>query len=256
MPFADAGDLRVHYLERGAGEPIVFVHGNWASASWWEPALARLPAGWRGIAPDLRGRGQTEGPDSDYSVGGLAADLAALMDGLGLASAHLVGHSLGAAVVLQIALDQPERARSILALAPPWADGMPLPEGTEARQRMLKSDPAMFALALKAIAPAVPDDAFWQRLVAEGHAQRLAAVLGNLPALAEWRPGDRLRAIVAPALVVAGEHDILVTDAVSARVAEALGCRRVVMPGVGHSPNIEAPGQFVDLLIAHLQQAA
>lgn len=253
MSFVDAGDLRVHYLEQGAGEPIVFVHGNWASASWWEPALTRLPAGWRGLAYDLRGRGQTEGPDSDYSVAGLAQDLAAFMGALGLASAHLVGHSLGAAVVLQLALDQPERARSVVALAPPWADGMPLPENAEARQRMLKSDPAMFAQALKAIAPAVPDDDFWRRLVAEGHAQRLAAVLGNLPALAEWRPGDRLRAIVAPALVVAGEHDILITDDVSARVAQALGCRRVVMRGVGHSPNIEAPDEFMELLLAQLQ---
>lgn len=253
MPFVNARDLRVYYLEQGAGTPIIFVHGNWASASWWEPTLARLPAGWRGLAYDMRGRGQTSGPDSDYSVGALAGDLAAFMDALGLAAAHLVGHSLGSAVVLQLALDQPGRACSLLLLAPPWVDGMPLIEGAEARQRALKADPAMFALALKAIAPAVPDDAFWQRLVAEGHAQRLAAVLGNLPALAEWRPGDRLRTISAPALVVAGAHDILVTDAVSARAAEALGCRRVVLQGAGHSPNIEAPDQFVAALIAHLQ---
>ncbi len=253
MPFVDAGDLRVHYLEHGAGEPIVFVHGNWASASWWEPALARLPQGWRGLAYDMRGRGQTAGPDSSYSVAALAADLAAFMDALGLASAHLVGHSLGSAVVLQLALEQPERARTLVAVAPPWVDGMPLPEGAEARQRALKADPAMFAQALKAIAPAVADDAYWRRLVAEGHQQRLAAVLGNLPALAEWRPGERLRAAGARALVLAGEHDILVTDAVSARAAEALGCRRIVLPGVGHSPPIEAPDQFVAALLAHIR---
>ena len=50
----------------------------------------------------------------------LAGDLAAFLDALSIDSAHLVGHSLGAAVVLQLALDQPARARSVLAVAPPW----------------------------------------------------------------------------------------------------------------------------------------
>ena len=252
MPFAEANDQRVHYHKRGAGEPVVFVHGNWASSSWWEPALERLPAGLRGLAYDMRGRGLTEGPDSDYSIGALAGDLAAFLDALSLDSAHLVGHSLGAAVVLQLALDQPARARSVLAVAPPWADGMPDLPGALERQRALKADPALFAQALRAIAPTVPDDDFWRRLVAEGHQQRLAAVEANLPALQAWRPGDRLRAIVAPALVLAGALDILITDAVSARVAEALGCRRAVLAGVGHSPPIEAPDLFAEHLLAHV----
>ncbi len=252
MPFAEANDQRVHYHERGAGEPVVFVHGNWASSGWWEPALERLPHGLRGLAYDMRGRGLTEGPDSDYSIGALAGDLAAFLDALSIDSAHLVGHSLGAAVVLQLALDQPARARSVLAVAPPWADGMPDLPGALERQRALKADPALFAQALKAIAPTVPDGDFWQRLVAEGHQQRLAAVEANLPALQAWRPGDRLRAIAAPALVLAGALDILITDGVSARVAQALGCPRVVLPGVGHSPNIEAPDLFAQHMLAHV----
>lgn len=255
MPFVEANDLRVHYHERGSGEPIVFVHGNWASASWWEPALARLPAGYRGLAYDMRGRGLTAGPDSDYSIGALAGDLAAFLDALAIESAHLVGHSLGSAVVLQLALEQPARARSLLVVAPPWADGMPDLPGALERQRALKADPALFAQALKAIAPSAPDDAFWRQLVAEGHQQRLAAVEANLPALCGWQPGDRLRQIVAPTLVLAGEHDILITEAVSARVAQARGCRRVVLPGVGHSPNIEAPDLFTEHLLAHLTSA-
>ena len=126
MPFVKAGDLRVHYLEAGEGEPVLFVHGNWASAGWWEPCLARLPVGYHGLAPDMRGRGRTIGPDSDYSIAALAADQLALADALGFERFHMVGHSLGAAVAIQAALDAPSRIVTLTVIAPPWADGMQL----------------------------------------------------------------------------------------------------------------------------------
>ena len=64
MPHIPAGDLNVYYLEKGTGTPVVFVHGNWTTSTEWEPVLERLPAGVRGLAPDVRGRGQTTGPDN------------------------------------------------------------------------------------------------------------------------------------------------------------------------------------------------
>jgi pimeloyl-ACP methyl ester carboxylesterase len=252
MPTLRSGDLDVYYIERGSGTPVVLVHGNWATSSWWEPVLARLPGGWRGIAYDQRGRGRTGGPDSDYSIPSLAADLRAFADALGLDALHLVGHSLGSAVVMQGALDRPARVRSLTAVAPAWVDGMPQAALAAERQRSLKADPVLFAQALKAIAPTVPDDAYWQRLVAEGHTQRLAAALGAVGALASWRPGDRLRSIPCPKLVIGGERDVLVTAPAVERAAEALGARRLLMPGVGHSPNIEAPAAFVEHLVEQL----
>lgn len=58
MPFVTAGDLNVHYIEHGAGEPVLLLHGNWATCGWWEPTLNLLPSGYHGIAPDMRGRGR------------------------------------------------------------------------------------------------------------------------------------------------------------------------------------------------------
>jgi pimeloyl-ACP methyl ester carboxylesterase len=251
MPFVRAHDLNVYYLEQGSGTPVVFVHGNWATSSWWEPVLARLPDGWRGVACDLRGRGRTEGPDSDYSIPSLAADLWAFAKALGLSSFHLVGHSLGSAVVMQLALDRPAQVRSLAVVAPVWVDGLPEAANTPARQQALKADPALFGTTLKSLVPTVPDDEFWKRLLAEGHAQRLTAALGALRALASWKPGDRLRSIPCPKLVVGGEQDILVTAPVAERAAEALGARRVIMPGVGHAPNIEAPDSLLCHLVEH-----
>jgi pimeloyl-ACP methyl ester carboxylesterase len=256
MPFISSGALQVYYLEHGSGTPVVFVHGNWATSSWWEPLLAQLPEGWRGLAYDLRGRGRTLGPDSDYTIPSLAADLGTFAEALGLGPMHLVGHSLGSAVVMQFALEQPARVRSLAVIAPAWVDGMPAEALRPEWQQMLKADPALFAQALKAIAPTVPEDAFWRRLVAEGHQQRLSAALGAIHALANWKPGDRLRSIPCPKLVIGGARDILIPPPVVARAAEALGVPSVLLADVGHAPNIEAPRAVVDHLVAHFRTPA
>jgi pimeloyl-ACP methyl ester carboxylesterase len=255
MPFIEAGDLNVHYLELGAGEPILLVHGNWATSSWWEPVLERLPAGYRGLAPDVRGRGRTEGPDHDYTIPELAADLFAFADALNLQNFHLVGHSLGSAIAMEAALEQPGRVRTLTVVAPAWVDGMPAAYAVPAGQQAIKADKALFAQALKPHAPTLPDGDFWQCLVDEGHEQRLEAALRNIPSLLNWKPGDRLREIGVPALVVSGSVDVLTGGDNAERAAAALGVSHTVMQGVGHSPIIEAPDEFAALLAGHLGKA-
>jgi pimeloyl-ACP methyl ester carboxylesterase len=211
--------------------------------------LARLPEGVHGLAYDLRGHGRTAGPDSDYTVGALANDLQLFADARGLDAFHVVGHSLGSAVAMQFALDHGARVRSLAVIAPAWVDGMPETALAADRQRLLKVDRALFAVALRAVAPTAPDDAYWRRLIAEGHAQRLAAALGAVTALERWMPGNRLRGIACPKRVIGGERDMLIPPAVVERAAEALGVSPLLLPGVGHSPNVEAPDAVVRLLV-------
>jgi pimeloyl-ACP methyl ester carboxylesterase len=248
MPVARAGDLEVSYLEAGRGTPVVLVHGNWATGSWWEPTLARLPAGRRGIAPDMRGRGRTRGPDNDYSIRSLADDLRSFADSLDLGSFDLVGHSLGSCVAIQFALAHPERLRSLTVVSPGWIDGMPGAYAIPERQQQLKDDPAYFALALRAIVPGAPDDEFWARLLREGREQTIAAALALLPALTEWAPGDEVGRIAVPRTVISGELDLFTGGPNAIRVASALGCELVTIPRVGHGPMIEAPAEFARLL--------
>ncbi len=235
MPVARSGDLEVSYREAGRGTPVVLVHGNWATSSWWEPTLARLPTGRRGIAPDMRGRGGTRGPDNGYSISSLADDLRAFADAIGLERFDLVGHSLGSCVAMQFALTHGERLRSLTVVSPGWIDGMPGAYAIPERQKQLRDDPAFFALAMRAVIPGAPDDEFWQRLLREGREQTLAAALALLPALTEWAPGDAVARISVPRLVISGELDLL-------------GCELVTMPKVGHGPMIEAPDEFARIL--------
>lgn len=249
-------DLDVHVVERGAGEPILFVHGNWASSRWWERVVDRLPAGYRAIAFDLRGRGATRGPDGDYSIPSLAADLRRLIDALGIAPTHVVGHSLGGAIALQLALDAPGALRTLVVIAPAWVDGMPTEYADPATALALHDDPERLRTALSLIAPTAPQDRLWRRLVADARRQRPTATLANLSALVEWRPGDRLRAIAVPSLVISGALDQLTGGPVAVRAAEALGAALVVLEGVGHSPPVEAPGQVAQLIVDHIRRAS
>lgn len=248
MPGVRVGDLDVNYIEAGAGTPLLLVHGNWATSSWWEPLLSRIQPGRRGIAYDMRGRGATRGPDSDYSIPSLASDLLALTDALGLGRVDLVGHSLGSCVAMEFALGHPDRLRSLVVVSPGWIDGMPGAYAVPERQKQLKDDPVFLETALRAIVPGAPSDDYWRRLVREGGQQSLTAALALLPSLTDWKPGDAVGRIRVPRVVISGELDLFTGGPNATRVATALGCEIVTMPKVGHGPMIEAPDDFATLL--------
>lgn len=102
------------------GTPVFFVHGNCSSSIFFEPLMRNLPAGFRGIAPDLRGYGDTEPKAIDATRGmrDFSDDLAALMDALAIPRALFVAHSAGAGVVMQLSLDHPERVAGLVLEAP------------------------------------------------------------------------------------------------------------------------------------------
>ncbi len=94
------------------GIPVLFLHGNVSSATWWEETMVALPAGYRGIAPDQRGFGEADPEkkiDATNGMGDLADDAIALLDFLGIEKAHIVGNSLGGMVVWRMMADYPER---------------------------------------------------------------------------------------------------------------------------------------------------
>lgn len=116
------GRLDTYVLFSGPedGIPVVFVHGNFSSSTYWEETMLALPPAYRGIAPDLRGYGGTEDLPIDATRGARdwSDDLKALSDELGDRPAHLVGWSLGAAVVMQFFLDYPDLVRSLTLVSP------------------------------------------------------------------------------------------------------------------------------------------
>ena len=107
-------------LSGTAGFPVVFVHGNCSSSYFYDVLMQELPAGFRGIAPDLRGYGDTEPAPIDATRGmrDHSDDLIALLDTLQVKRALFVGHSMGGGVVMQLAIDHPERVAGMVLEAP------------------------------------------------------------------------------------------------------------------------------------------
>jgi len=99
----DTPRLRMHVLTSGPenGMPVLFIHGNASSATYWEEIMLKLPAGFRGIAPDLRGYGDTEDKliDATRGMGDWVDDLIGLLDALKIEKTHVVGHSMGGTIV-------------------------------------------------------------------------------------------------------------------------------------------------------------
>ncbi|MFH2103502.1 MAG: alpha/beta hydrolase [Chloroflexota bacterium] len=103
---------RVLFSGPDGGIPVLFLHGNVSTATWWEATMVALPAGYRGFAPDQRGFGEAESEkkiDATNGMGNLADDALALLDYLGIEKAHIVGNSLGGMVVWRMMADYPER---------------------------------------------------------------------------------------------------------------------------------------------------
>lgn len=114
--------LRTHIITSGPqdGKPVVLLHGNASAARFYEEVMAALPSGFRAIAPDMRGYGRSEAApvDATRGVRDFSDDLYALIQTLGLKRPHLVGWSLGGAVVMQYAVDHPKDIASITLIAP------------------------------------------------------------------------------------------------------------------------------------------
>ncbi|MFD8533960.1 alpha/beta fold hydrolase [Streptosporangium canum] len=102
------------------GEAVLFVHGNVSSAAFWRGTLAALPGGYRPLAVDLRGFGDTDPAPVDATRGlrDYSDDVLALIDALDLTGVHLVGWSLGGGVVLQALRDRPSAVRSVTLVNP------------------------------------------------------------------------------------------------------------------------------------------
>ena len=129
---AQAGDIRMHYAEAGdpGGEPLVLLHGWPQHHYMWRRVIPLLESRFRIIAPDLRGFGWSDAPDSSYAKQELADDVLALLDALELDAVRLAGHDWGGYASFLLAISAPERVEALRAfsITHPWAPAAPRPQ--------------------------------------------------------------------------------------------------------------------------------
>src|SRR5262245_40213109 len=124
MPKISLDGADFYYEMHGNGTPVVLVPGLGGIGSYWRPQVEALSTHFRVVLDDHRGVGRSTPVSGAQCVAQMAADVRRLLDALGIARAHLVGHSLGGAVAQVLAIESPERLSS-LVLCASWSKADP-----------------------------------------------------------------------------------------------------------------------------------
>ena len=259
--------MRLNYFETGEGPPVSLLHGFTQSGRSWREVISTMPAGWRWVAPDLRGHGETRTrPGAPCTMDACTGDLELLWDHLGIERSHVVGYSMGGRLALHVATRRPERILSLLTIG---AHAGLEEEG--AREGRRQGDEALAQRievdGLEAFVnywSALPLFAGLERrgpsFVAQLRAERmsntaagLAASLRGMGAGVMVPLWNDLRRVTVPGTFVAGQLDHGYV-ASARRLASAVPNGRVeIVLRAGHAVHQERPVAFARVLAAHLE---
>jgi pimeloyl-ACP methyl ester carboxylesterase len=251
-----ANGVRLHYQRAGSGPALVLVHGLVGSARNWDQNIHFLAREATVFALDLANMGESERVSGlDAGLEATADRVAACMDALGIGSADVAGHSHGGAVVMMLAAGHPERVRRLVLFAPanPFCElgrGLIRFYNTRAGRWFARRIPRLPRLAHHVAHRRMYVD---KRRVTSGaldgytrglNRESIEHMLGILRRW--WDDMSVLRGRLTeisriPTLLIWGEQDFAVGVGSGRRLAEALGARLLVIPGVGHLPFAERP---------------
>ncbi len=254
-----ANGLTLACLEWGADDapPLVLVHGNGAHAHWWDPIVPALAPDWRLLAPDLRGHGESDRPETPaYRLDDYVRDLVAVLDALVTGPVALVGHSMGGRIAVALAAAAPARVRALVVidsrleavrpeLAAQWRGriagardgrGYPTREAAMAAFRFVPDEAD--------VATAIVDDLAWHAVVERGPADWTFRFDRAVLSLEGDGANDllaRAATVRCPALVIGGESSWVLDAAERARIVAAMPHATVrTFPG-GHHVLVSRP---------------
>lgn len=242
MKTLSVNDIRMNVLDRGEGPPLVLLHGLSDDSTFWLPLVDALSPPFRVVAPDLRGHGETDRPPGPYSIRQMAEDVAAAMTALGIPEARLAGFSMGSAAALQLALDHPERVRSLALLSVFVAGDPELKAVTDGLADALRTGGfgAFFdAMLPRVISPGVIEanrEVLALRREEKVRTESAPAVLAALDACMSWDVRAEFGRVRCPVLILSGREDRLTPPALAEAVHRELpGSRWEILDGVGHN---------------------
>ena len=248
---ADVGGRTIAYRSVGDGAPLVLLHGGWEDSRAWRTQMEALADAFTVVAWDAPGCGGSEDPPDGFSLGEYADVLAGLLSELDIAHPHVLGLSWGGGLAIELYRRHPTVPQSMILVGAyaGWAGSLP-PEVVTERVRRVEEEatrpPSEWAESYLPGFFATPVD---QELVDEVLAIMLdvrpTGIVPMLRAFAQADLRDVLPTIAVPTLLLYGELDARAPLHVAERLHAGIsGSQLVVIPGVGHVCNIEAPDTF------------
>ena len=245
----DSNGVPINYVDRGRGTPVVLIHGFTGSAArhWEAPGAidALEKAGYRAIAMDCRGHGQSGKPHDASQYGmEMVGDVVRLLDHLKIGRAHVVGYSMGGSIAMQLLVNHADRLMTVTLLGAGWA-GEDL-TATNAQMLALadsfaRRDASYLIRGVTSGAANGPTDAevaaLSAALFARNDADALAAVARGYRPLVEVSR-DSLRSTQVPILALIGELDSMNMEAVKRMKGVVPHLQVIELPGATHASSV------------------
>ena len=268
MPFKTVGDIKIYYEVHGEGEPLVMISGCGANLSAWADQIPALSMKYHVITFDNRGMGRSDKPDIPYTVQIMAADVAGLLDSIGIGAAHILGYSMGGLIAQEFALAYPERTLTLIlsCASPGGAPEAILPEpqimalmfdletikrltplewtgkllGSMCSQEFLDSHPKLVdeAAARQSKYPTPPN-----------------FIMRQAEAILTAQTYNRLSEIKAPTLVLGGSADRVTScDNLRLLASKIPNSELVILENLGHGMFIEGAEQTNRVILTFLKR--
>jgi len=269
LTITTADGTELHLLERGAGRPVLLLHGITLNAELWSPLLHDLASDMRVLAVDLRGHGRSTGGDDGFGMGVLGRDLATVLTELDLRDAIVVGHSMGGMVTLTFAVEHPEVRRErvtglgLVATAasrpfhPVLVPRMValggliverLDSGRSVPHYRFSGNDLSLMLCRLAFGKA-PSAAAVEQVRASIEGTDETALQRSLVGIFDHDLDEHLSAVDVPAFVVVGSRDLLTPVPFARALAERLpDAELTILPQAGHQLMQERPQELIALI--------
>ncbi len=252
--FLDLPGFLAHVVIEGPPEapPVLLLHSIGTTLHVWDPQVAVLARRYRLIRPDLRGHGLSDVVAGDHSMSTLAADQVALLDALGIASAHVIGLSIGGRIAQTLAAEHPGRVASLALLDtamefPPFD----LWQGRIDAVRDQGTVAIVEAVMPRwVVDPALPSSRGLRQMLLTTSGEGYA---GAAAALRDARAADVAGRITAPTTVIVGSRDPASPPEAARAMADTIpGATVQILDGASHIPNAEYAEATTAALAAHL----
>jgi pimeloyl-ACP methyl ester carboxylesterase len=250
---------RIFYREQGRGKAVFFIHGLAGASGFWTNILSTLPRGFRGLAPDLLGFGDSEKPRIEYSIPAHAEMILELADLLELQEFDLIGHSMGGMIATIIALRSPERIGKLILVNVPI-------NGVRALHGRGRLGVTSLGILLVRIGLHVPWILWVLRKVSryyfvldpkftdDAKKAPFHSLRGHGRALCRTDLSQRLKDLSVPTMVIGTDRDGIVRPSeFSLAAQEIIGAKGVWIHDAGHCPTLEKPGESQKAIFEFLQ---
>ncbi|MFX1598285.1 MAG: alpha/beta fold hydrolase [Promethearchaeota archaeon] len=258
--FAEVGGGRIYYEILGKGHPLVLIHSGITDSRMWDDQFPVFAKHFQVVRYDVRGFGKTRMPENEFT---LHSDLCDLLHELGIRKTHLLGCSMGGYTAINFALEYPEMV-SGLVLVGSGLGGFEMKDKTvidqwkkidELIEQKEYSQAADLEIDLWVAGPQRSLEEMGEPL--RNRIREMLIPSYSIPSgeLKELDPAafDRLDEIKAPTLVLVGELDALgMLDTADILANKIQGAKKLVMSGVAHLPNMEAPKEFSKIVLDFL----